>query len=547
MRLFCLLSFALWLSGCSEEAERPVATVGERAISAAQLQAFVSRIPDGLKNKAGGDAARRGYLQSLIDRQLLLNEATAHGMDSLKAVERKVREAVDARVLVLYRARFLAPKAEVAEAEVRKVYNDDGYHRERKLNAILVRTRAEIDAVAAKLQAGQPFAEVARAHSLDERSSEQGGELGFIGREAAPGLHVPAELFNSLPLNEVSQPLPAGRSWHVIRFSEDRPTPYERYRPLIENMLFSERMAAAEAEHFELLKEEVNAALDLAGFRLMLDAGRRQDTSSLEASDATLYTYGEERVTVAAALQALQRINAQRSLKDSLRAVATLERMVLNPSLLRQAAHDKGLYQDPEVQLLERRVRENTLLDAVRNRFAAVDLLTDAEVWEFYDTYPDRFYHEESTQVEELLIRDLTDAVDIKERIAAGASFAQFADRSVRKSAIHSQARFHFHPRDQQIYPKLVPAILSAEQGQLMGPLRVEGGYSLFRVEGKNTGAIEPYEQVQQQARALLRRERQNRAFDDLVKALRQRHAEQIKIDEDLLRQALPDSLVPGA
>jgi len=72
----------------------------------------------------------------------------------------------------------------------------------------------------------------------------------------------------------------------------------------------------------------------------------------------------------------------------------------------------------------------------------------------------------------------------------------------------------------------------------------VQGGYSLFRVQGQNTGGVEPYEKVQQQARALLRREHENQAFENLVKDLRQRYADRITIDEDQLRQALPDSLV---
>lgn len=543
MRSICIISFALWLGGCAGE-DRPVATIGEEPISADQLRAIVAKLPDGLKNKEGGDAARHQYLQSIIDRRLLLAEAKRHGMDTLKAVAHKVRETVDARIIVLYRARYLAPQAAVPEEEVRRVYDEEGYHRERKLNAILVRTRAEVENIATLLQAGRSFAEIARQHSLDERSAENGGELGFIGREAAPGLHVPAEIFNTLPEGEVSQPLAAEGSWHVIRFTEDRPTPYERYRPLIEEMLFGERMAAVEAEHYELLKESSQVALDQAGLSLMLDAARQLDTAALETSDAVLYT-GEQSITVAAAWRALQRINAQRSLNDSLRAIAVLERLVLNPTLLRQAARTEGLYDDPAVAQLERRVRDNTLLDAVRNRFAAVDPLPDAEVWAFYDGHPDLFYHEESSQVEELLFGDLADALDIKERIAAGASFADFADRSVRKSAVNSQAHFHFHPRDQAIYPQLVPAILAATPGQLMGPVRVQGGYSLFRVEGQNPGGIEPYEQVQRQARARLKRERENQAFETLVKDLRQRHADQISIDEDQLRQALPDSLVP--
>ena len=542
MRFIFFPFFALLLGGCADE-HRPVATVDGEAISGEHISAIVAKLPAGLRNKKGGDAARKQYLQSIIDRRLLLAEASAHGMDTLRAVTRKVREVVDGRIAVLYRARFLAPEAAVPEGEVRRVFAEEGYNRERKLNAILVHTREEIDEIHKLLTAGRPFAELAIEYSLDQRSAENGGELGFIGREAAPGLHVPAELFNALPEGEVSAPIAAGRSWHLVLFTEERPTPYERYRPLLEDRLFGERMAAVEAEHYELLREAAAAELDQAGLNSMLDAVRRLDTAALEMSKQPLYG-GDEPISVAAAWYALQKLNAQRALKDSLRALTALERLVLRPTLMRRAALSEGLYDDPGIQQLERRARENTLLEAMRKRFASIDPLPDAEVWTFYDSHPDLFYHEASTQVEELLIADLQDALDIKTHIAGGASIAEFASRSVRKSAIDSQARFHFHPRDQKLYPQLVPAILAATEGELTGPVRVQGGYSLFRVQGQNTGGVEPYEKVQQQARALLRREHENQAFENLVKDLRQRYADRITIDEDQLRQALPDSLV---
>jgi len=546
MGLFFILSFALWISGCAEK-DRPVATIGEQAISAEQLQGFVQRLSTGLKSQSSGQAARREYLQSFIDRHLLLTDATEKGLDTLRAIDRKVREDIDARILVLYRARFLAPQAAVSEEEVRRVYEEEDYNRERNLNAILVSTRAEIEEVLAKLQAGQSFAEVARAHSLDDRSADNDGELGFIGREAAPGLHVPAEIFKTLPIGEISKPLPAGRSWHVVRFTEDRPTPYERYRPLIENTIFNERMNQVESEHLEKLRASTDTKIDPKSLSLMLNAVRQRNTGTLDSSSAILYHLDNDPITVSAAWRALQRTNSQRSLDDSLRAIDGLDYWILRPVLLRSGARAEGLYADPEIKRVENRIRESALLNAIRAHVGATDLLSDAEVWAFYESHPERFYHEESIQVEELLINDLTDAIEIKERIAAGAEFAEFADRSVRRSAINTKARFHFHRRDKAVYPQLVPAVTAAESGQLMGPLRVQGGYSIFRVEGLNPGSVEPYEAVQNRARALLRRERENQAFNALVKDLRQRHADRITIDEERLREALPDSLVSGS
>ena len=544
MYMGILLVLALW--GCTQSAERPVARVDQVPISAESLRAFAEKMPPNLRHPAGGDAARRQYVQSLIDRQLILKEAIAHGLDTLRSVQRAVDEAVDARVIALYRARNITAQVQVPEEDVRRVFAAEGYHRERKLSAILVKTRAEIEAAVAALEAGQPFAEVARAHSLDERSAEQGGELGFIGREAAPSLHIPAEVFNALPLGEISAPLRAGRSWHVVRFTQDRDAPYERYRPLIEEQLFRERLAQVEAEHFESLSAAAGAALDRDGLQLMLSAAQREDTSLLDTCAAPLYTFAEGQATIAAAYKALRRLNAQRSLKDSTRTRTALDRLVLRPLLQRRAAREQGLYDDPDVQRLATRAYQDALLNAVRERFAAVEMLSDAEVWSYYDSHPDMFYHEESVEVEELLAPNPAEAQWLSSQLAAGASFAELADRSVRAQAVQAQARFHFHPRDEKLYPHLVPAIYAAEPGQLVGPLRVRDGFSIFRVQGRNPGRVEPYEQVQRRARALLRRERENATFTRFVKNLRQRYQSRVEIDERALRAALPDSLVRG-
>ena len=56
--------------------------------------------------------------------------------------------------------------------------------------------------------------------------------------------------------------------------------------------------------------------------------------------------------------------------------------------------------------------------------------------------------------------------------------------------------------------------------------------------------SIEPYDQVQRRALALLRREREQRSLQALVETLRKKYAAQIKIDEPRLREAIPDSML---
>ena len=144
MRPLYILAITIVLAACAQETNAPVARVDEVPISGESLRSFVEKLPVGLRNPEGGDAARRQYVQSLIDRQLILKEALVHGLDTLQSVKHAVDEAVDARVIALYRARNITAQVQVPEEDVRRVFAEEGYHRKRKLNAILVHTRAEI-------------------------------------------------------------------------------------------------------------------------------------------------------------------------------------------------------------------------------------------------------------------------------------------------------------------------------------------------------------------------------------------------------------------
>lgn len=542
----CTLSLLMMIAACGQESDPLIAQVGSHKITAAFLRTFVSRLPDGQRTEQRGDAARRHLLQSLIDHRLLLMEAEHLGLDTTSAVYRVVSDAVDGRVSALYRSRAITPKAAVPEEEVRRVFAAEGFDHERKVSAILVETREEIEAVRVALDAGRPFAEVARVRSLDRRSAEKGGELGFVSRDIITSLHIPAAVFVSLPLDQVSPPLQFGVKWHVVLFTEERPVPYEHYRPFIEERLFKQALVQVETEHFEQLKETFHAALETSGLRQFVAAFAGQQGDILETSTAPLFTFADSSITVAAAWSSLVRRNIRRGLADSVSAHKALEHFVLHPALLRAAARRAGLYDAPEIRQLANRVKQDALLEVLRKTQVHAAPVADAEVWEYYDTYPERFHHEKSIRAEELLLATEAEAREIKEALGAGIPFADLADRSLRPRAVGQQAQYHFHPRDIATYPHLIPALEQAVPEKLTGPIQVAGGFSVFRVLAVDPGGLEPFAAVQRRARALLRLERENQALETYVQDLRDRYADQISIYADRLTEALPDSLLGG-
>lgn len=91
-----------------------------------------------------------------------------------------------------------------------------------KLNEIRDNERAkeEIDRVAERLNAGDDFAELARAESDDTSTATQGGDMGWVvPRRYSPDF---ARQLQRLEIDEISQPFKTDDGWHILRVSERR-------------------------------------------------------------------------------------------------------------------------------------------------------------------------------------------------------------------------------------------------------------------------------------------------------------------------------------
>ena len=540
----------LWLtclvaaSGCGLLPESPVAEVGPHQITASALKSFVAEWSGSRPPSQTADQARRYYLQTMIDARLLLVEARSLGIDTTQAVRATVQNAIDNRVSALYRAREITDAIAIPEEEIRAYFDAEGYGLERKVSGILVESQTEADSVLAQLSAGRPFAEVAAAYSIDARSARQGGELGFIGRDMAPRIHIPPEVFRTLPLGAISEPMYTGKYWNIVRFTEERPVSYDKYRDSIKRQLFTERSAQAKREHLELLQNAFEARLHGEALQQLVSAYRIQDLSPLTAESLPLYTFDEGEITLAAAVKVLQEQNIGSGFADSAQAASTLKRIVLNPFLIKKAARRAGYYQKPTIQQLKEIKEEEALLDRLKETITRDLDIAEEDVRRYYDSHPEIFSHEPAVWVEELLLPSADEAKKKRALLEGGTSFAHLAGESLRSDAIEKGNRFHFHPLEKAVYPKLMAAIGDAPEGELVGPVAVEGGFSLFRVLDHEEASIEPYEQVRRRAAALLRREREHWRLQDLLEKLREKYATQIKIDETRLREAVPDSLL---
>jgi peptidyl-prolyl cis-trans isomerase C len=224
-----------------------LATVNGRDITLGHAIVMRDRLPEQYQ-ALPDDVLMQGIVDQLVDQTLLADLAsTSPDRDPLEVqlhLENERRGTLAARVV---QERI---GAALDEAEVQAAYDARvaAFEPAKEFSAahILVATEAEAADLRARIDAGEDFAELARAHSTDPGSAQNGGALGWFGA----GQMVP-EFETAVAAMEpgaVSAPVQTQFGWHVVKLDETRdttPPPLAQLRPEIENAL---RQAKLEAE-----------------------------------------------------------------------------------------------------------------------------------------------------------------------------------------------------------------------------------------------------------------------------------------------------------
>ena len=129
------------------------------------------------------------------------------------------------------------------------------------------------------------FAELVKAHSDDEATIEQGGDLGTFGRgRMLPEVEGAAFV---LGVNEVSDPIKSALGYHVIKVTEKQEEltqPLSEVRDTIINTLKQERAASRSAALAQAISAEVSTPEDL---------DRAAASRGLEVQESAFATSGE--------------------------------------------------------------------------------------------------------------------------------------------------------------------------------------------------------------------------------------------------------------
>ena len=224
------------------EGDRILATVAGRPLRYRELLAYINDVFQGRpQGHAFGASVKIEMANAMVDDQLIEAEAIRTGADKLPAVEAELaplrREALATALTLALRDGVPTPSEAEQEAWLRAHQQEFRLPGARRCQAIVVQTAADATAVRRRIEAGEPFAAVARAVSLDAASAARGGDLGEVSFDSLAAMErdpaqVPlAKAFRTTPPSELTGPVAAGGAQYLLRCEALRP---ERQLPLAE-------------------------------------------------------------------------------------------------------------------------------------------------------------------------------------------------------------------------------------------------------------------------------------------------------------------------
>jgi peptidyl-prolyl cis-trans isomerase C len=214
-----LAGLGLTLANCTTQQEEPVvALVNGRAITQAEFDMRWNELSEATRSRYEKEGGKRRFLDELITRELLMQEARRRGLDQNEGIRDKAQRYKEQLILDELLKGKLQSKVELTKAELDAYYES---HAQELLDPLKVQVSQMLlpNYPAAKdletqVNRGGDFAKFAQRYSIDEKTRARGGDLGPYRR----GLVVPEvdAVVHTLKPGFVSAPIKTTDGYYLV-------------------------------------------------------------------------------------------------------------------------------------------------------------------------------------------------------------------------------------------------------------------------------------------------------------------------------------------
>lgn len=255
-----ILTFALFACKPGEQAKSGgtiLADVNGNAITTEDFKNEVDRLPPYLKPMVQSPEGKKELLDSMVVREIILEQAKKDGVDKSKEVTDRLEDLRKRLIVETYLKKKVEQDAVVSDAELKKFYdeNKDKFKSGEQVRAshILVKTEKEAADILAQLKGGAKFEDLAKKFSTDSTGAK-GGDLGWFSK----GAMVPEfdKVVFGLKEGQLSGVVKTQFGFHIIKLTGQRPAGVRTFDE-VKDQIKSTLLPSKQQEIFQKMKEDL--------------------------------------------------------------------------------------------------------------------------------------------------------------------------------------------------------------------------------------------------------------------------------------------------
>jgi len=265
-----LVSVALLFS-CAKKGEQkasgPVAKVGSVTITQDDVNREIKGLPDQIQKMFQGPEGAERFVDELVKKEILYQEAKKKGFESNPEYQKKLEEFKKLTLISLLLDKEIAEKSKVTDKDLKDYYErhkaEMMTNNQVRASHILVKSEDEAKKILEQVKKGGDFAKIAKEKSIDTGSAKNGGDLGFFSR----GQMVP-EFENAafaMKEGEVGGPVKTQFGFHIIKVTgkkEGNVVDFDKVKDLLVQRVTAEKQKEAFDSYMEGLKKSYNPQMN---------------------------------------------------------------------------------------------------------------------------------------------------------------------------------------------------------------------------------------------------------------------------------------------
>jgi peptidyl-prolyl cis-trans isomerase C len=288
--LIVLLVFAF--NACSKKTETKgpyLVKVGNAKITEADLDRELKNLPEFAQALFAGSSGKERFLDELVKKEILYQEAVKKGIDKDPQYAAKVEDFKKITLVGLLLEKVIEAKSKVNPQDVKDYYekNKDEVSpaSQMRVSQIIVKTSDEANSIYEKLKKGEDFAKIAKQNSLDPGSAKNGGDLGYLAKgQMKPEIESVAV---KLKVGAFSPPVKIPGGYLIVKVTDKKlgkPLEFDKVKNLIAQRLAAEKQKDAFDSYLDELRKSYKVEMNKEAISKLSGGGQQGEiTPSLPA------------------------------------------------------------------------------------------------------------------------------------------------------------------------------------------------------------------------------------------------------------------------